>query len=39
MPISPAPKGLRAYQAVAKMLGIVNSMTNTLMNMMGVVTT
>jgi flagellar hook-associated protein 1 FlgK len=29
----------RSYQAVAKMLGIVNSMTDTLMNMMGVVTT
>jgi flagellar hook-associated protein 1 FlgK len=29
----------RSYQAVSKMLGIVNSMTNTLMNMMGVVTT
>ena len=28
----------RSYQAVSKMLGIVNSLTNTLMNMMGVVT-
>jgi flagellar hook-associated protein 1 FlgK len=29
----------RSYQAISKMLGIVNSMTDTLMNMMGVVTT
>ena len=29
----------RSYQAIAKMLGIVNSMTDTLMNMVGVVTT
>ena len=29
----------RSYQAVSKMLGIVNSLTDTLMNMMGVVTT
>jgi flagellar hook-associated protein 1 FlgK len=29
----------RSYQAISKMLGIVNSMTDTLMNMVGVVTT
>jgi len=29
----------RSYQAVAKMLGVLNTITDTLMNMMGVVTT
>jgi len=29
----------RSYQAVSKMLGVLNSLTDTLMNMMGVVTT
>ena len=29
----------RSYQAVSKMLGTLNSLTDTLMNMVGVVTT
>jgi flagellar hook-associated protein 1 FlgK len=29
----------RAYQAISKMIGVVNSLTDTLMNMVGVVTT
>ena len=29
----------RSYQAISKMLGVINSITDTLMNMMGVVTT
>jgi flagellar hook-associated protein 1 FlgK len=29
----------RSYQAISKMFGVLNSVTNTLMNMMGIATT